>query len=113
MAGPIVAAIVSALEGVAVVGGLSALSGALVSLGVPENKALEYETEILAGKFVLIVHGTHEEVTRAGQLLEQTENQVRASAWYERLPLPGDLIHLRLGLLPTRNRGLCESSCFV
>ncbi|MHB1455936.1 MAG: hypothetical protein ACYC0V_03370 [Armatimonadota bacterium] len=74
MAGPIVAALVSTLQGAAIVGGLSALSAALVSLGVPKNKALQYETEIVAGKFVLIIHGTQEDVTKARELLEKTSN---------------------------------------
>lgn len=74
MGGPIVAAIVSTLQGAAVVGGLSALTGALVSLGVPRNKAIQYETEIVAGKFVLIIHGDQEDIDRAKQLLEISDH---------------------------------------
>jgi hypothetical protein len=70
MAGPLVAAIVSGLENVAVVGGVSALVAALVSIGVPKSNAIEYETELVAGKFVLIVHGTKEETARAKTLLQ-------------------------------------------
>jgi hypothetical protein len=40
MAGPVVAAIVSGLEGAALVGGVSALVAALVSLGIPKDSAL-------------------------------------------------------------------------
>jgi len=75
MAGPLVAAIVGALEGAVVVGGLSALGASLVSLGIPKDSALAYETVIGAGKFVLIVHGTQEEITRAKNLLQQTNHQ--------------------------------------
>jgi uncharacterized membrane protein len=74
MAGPLVAAIVAALEGAALVGGFSAIGAALVSLGVPENSALAYETEIEAGKFVLIVHGTVEEIARARAVLTLTNH---------------------------------------
>lgn len=72
MAGPLVAAIVSGLEGAAVVGGLSALGAALMSLGVPKHEAINYETELSAGKFVLLVHGTPEETAQAKALLHST-----------------------------------------
>jgi uncharacterized membrane protein len=75
MAGPLIVAIVSALEGAVLVGGMSALGGALVSLGIPKNSALRYETEIEVGKFVLIVHGTPQEIAGAKALLEQTNHQ--------------------------------------
>jgi hypothetical protein len=74
--GPIVAAgsivnwIVAALEGAVVVGGLSALGAGLYSLGVPKNSVLKYETSLKAGKFVLIAHGTAEEVARARDMLK-------------------------------------------
>jgi uncharacterized membrane protein len=79
MAGPLVAAIVSALEGAAVVGGLSALGGALVSVGIPRDSALAYETELEVGKFLLIVHGTQEDISRARALLELTNHQGMAA----------------------------------
>jgi hypothetical protein len=75
MAGPVIGWIVAALEGSVVIGGLSALGAALVSLGIPKNSALAFETEIGAGKFLLIVHGMPEEVARARTLLEQTNHQ--------------------------------------
>ena len=75
MAGPLVAAIVSGLEGAAVVGGMSALGAALVSLGIPENRAIAYETELAAGKFVLIVHGTQEETAKARTILQLTSHE--------------------------------------
>jgi uncharacterized membrane protein len=75
VAGPLVAWIVGALEGAVVVGGLSALGAALVSIGVPKDSALKYETEIQAGKFVLIAHGTPEEISRAKALLELTQHE--------------------------------------
>lgn len=69
MAGPIIAALVSALEGAVFVGGLGVLGGALASIGVPDNEAVMYETQIAAGKFLLIVNGTPDEMTRAEGLL--------------------------------------------
>ncbi len=76
MAGPLVAAIVSAIEGAAVMGGISALGAALASVGIPENSIVEYEAELKAGKFLLIVHGTDEEVERAKQHLDITASTV-------------------------------------
>jgi hypothetical protein len=75
MAGPLVAAIVSGLETAAVVGGVSVLAAALVSLGVPENSAVAYEAEVRAGKFILIVHGSEEEIAKAEALLQSTHHQ--------------------------------------
>jgi len=69
MAGPIVAWIVGALEGAAVVGGLSALGAGLYGIGIPKKSVLQYETSLKAGKFMLLAHGTPEEVTRAKTIL--------------------------------------------
>ena len=69
LAGPLVGMLVGALEGAVVVGGVSALGAALVSLGVPDNPVLEYETEIKVGKYMLLAHGTTAEVTQARQIL--------------------------------------------
>jgi uncharacterized membrane protein len=69
MAGPMVAWIVAALEGAAVVGGLTALGAGLASIGIPKNSILQYETSLKAGKFMLVVHGTTDEVTRAKEIL--------------------------------------------
>lgn len=69
IAGPFVSALVGALEGAVAMGTLSAFGAALVSLGVPENSVVEYETEIKAGKFMLLAHGTHSEVEKAKEIL--------------------------------------------
>jgi hypothetical protein len=70
--GPFLAALVGALESAAVVGGLSAVSAGLVSLGIPKDKAVKYEAEIKADKFVMVVHGTAEELERARAILAET-----------------------------------------
>jgi Protein of unknown function (DUF3341) len=69
-AGSVVTWIVGALEGAVVVGGLSALGAGLFSLGVPKDSVVKYETSIKAGKFVLIAHGTAEEVEKARAILQ-------------------------------------------
>jgi hypothetical protein len=64
-AGPIVAWIVAALEGSLVVGGISAIGAGLYSIGIPKDSIVQYETSLKAGKYVLVAHGTCDEVTRA------------------------------------------------
>jgi hypothetical protein len=71
--GPIVAWIVGALQGAAVVGGISAIGAALYSIGIPKDSVLKYETSLKANKFLLVVHGTADEVERAGSILQGTD----------------------------------------
>ena len=73
LAGPLVASLVGGLEGAAVVGGLSALGGALAGLGIPKNSVIQYETALKADKFLVLAHGTPEEVTRAKSIIDGTK----------------------------------------
>ncbi len=68
-AGPLVGWIVSALEGATIVGGMSALGAGLYGIGIPRDSVLNYETQIKAGKFVVIVHGTREDVAKSRETL--------------------------------------------
>jgi len=72
IAGPLVAWIVGALEGAVVVGGLSALGAGLYSLGIPKDSILQYETALKTDKFLLIAHGSTDEITRAKEILNRT-----------------------------------------
>src|SRR5512141_3295682 len=63
--GPLVGWIVGALEGAVVVGGLGALAAALSSIGIPHNSIVQYETAIKSSKFLVIAHGTADEVASA------------------------------------------------
>jgi hypothetical protein len=65
VAGPLVAWIVGALEGAVVVGGLSAIGAGLFSIGIPKDSILQYEAALKSDKFLLLAHGTAEEVERA------------------------------------------------
>jgi len=65
MAGPIVSTIVAALEGAVMVGGISAIGGALSMIGTSKDELIKYDTAVKADKFVLIVHGDAEDVLRA------------------------------------------------
>jgi uncharacterized membrane protein len=69
IAGPIVAAMVGALEGAIALGGLSVLGAALFSIGIPNDTILECETEIKAGKFMLLAHGSEDEIEKAKEVL--------------------------------------------
>ena len=62
IAGPLISALVGALEGAVVVGGLSALGAALVSIGIPKDSVLKYETALKADKYLLVYHGSREDV---------------------------------------------------
>ncbi len=72
MAGPLVAWIVGALEGVIVVGGVSAIGAGLYSIGIPKDSVLNYETAIKQDKFLLLAHGPAGEVTRARDIIHTT-----------------------------------------
>lgn len=69
--GPLVAAIITGLEGAALVGGVSALGAGLTSIGIPDNSIVEYESEVKAGKFLVIAHGSNDDVERAKNILTQ------------------------------------------
>jgi hypothetical protein len=85
-AGPIIGWIVGALEGAAIVGGMSALGAGLYGMGIPKNSILQYETALITDKFVVIAHGTTAEVTHARDIISRTnaesveENQSPADA---------------------------------
>jgi len=70
-AGPIVAWIVTALEG-AVVGGLSALGAALFSVGIRKDSIIRYEIALKADKFVLVAHGTAADAAKAPDIILTT-----------------------------------------
>jgi len=69
--GPLVATIVGGLEGAALTGGLTALGAALFSIGIPKDSIIRYEEAIKVDKFILICHGTQEEVERARNILNK------------------------------------------
>jgi hypothetical protein len=69
--GPLVAAIVGALEGAVVVGAVGVLGAGLAGIGIPKDSVVQYETAVKAGKFLVIAHGTHGEADRAKDILSQ------------------------------------------
>lgn len=86
VAGPLVAWIIGALESAVVVGGLSALGGALASIGIPEDSVIRYETALKVDKFILMVHGSVQEVEKAKNILIQ--NKAQETDVYSAVVLP-------------------------
>jgi hypothetical protein len=72
VAGPVVNWILAALEAAALGGGLSALAAGLYGLGTAGNSALRYDAEVKADKYVLIAHGSADEIDRARKVLGMT-----------------------------------------
>jgi len=72
VAGPLVAWIVAGLEGAVVVGGVGAIGAGLASIGIPKDSILQYEVALKSDKFLLIVHGTPDEVSNAAQIISGT-----------------------------------------
>lgn len=62
--------IVAAVEGAILLGGVSALAGALASIGIPNDSIVRYESELKAGSFLVIAHGTVSETARARDILD-------------------------------------------
>jgi hypothetical protein len=63
------AAAIMAIENAAVVGALSVLGAALFSIGIPKNSVLQYEAAVKADGFLVMAHGSAEEVNRAKAIL--------------------------------------------
>jgi hypothetical protein len=70
--GPLAGWIAGALEGAALVGGLSALGAGLYSIGIPKDSIMKYEAALKSDKFVVIAHGTADDVAKAKSILETT-----------------------------------------
>jgi uncharacterized membrane protein len=89
VAGPLVAWIVGALEGAVVVGGLSALGAGLYSIGIPKDSVVKYEAALKSDKFLLLAHGTADEVAKARDILQTTHAMEVAVHTAERGQLAG------------------------
>jgi hypothetical protein len=61
--------IVSGLETALVVGALSVFGAALYSIGIPKDSVLEYETALKADKFLVMAHGSTDDMKRAEDVL--------------------------------------------
>jgi hypothetical protein len=72
VAGPLVAAIVGGVEGAVVGAAGGGLLGALVGWGVSRDNVLKYEERLRGGQYLVVAHGTDDEVARAGEVLRAT-----------------------------------------
>lgn len=68
--GYLAATIASAVEGAVVVGGLSAIGAALSSIGIPKDSVMKYEAAVKTDSFLVMAHGTTEEIQRARSILD-------------------------------------------
>ncbi len=75
-AGPLVHLLTKENEETEVICGLSVLGQALFSIGIPVDSIRQYEKSVHTGKFLLIIHGSHDDVERACQLLHSKTQQV-------------------------------------
>ena len=76
VAGPLVSAIIGGLEGAVAVGGLTALGAGLYSLGIPKDSIINYESSIKSDKFLLVVHGSGDELDKAKDILKSAGHEV-------------------------------------
>ena len=72
--GYLAAVAINAVESAALVGGLSALGAALAGLGIPKDSVLEYESQVKADGFLVMVHGDADDTARAKALLATTHH---------------------------------------
>src|SRR6202142_2596625 len=72
VAGPLVAWIVGALEGAAVVGGLSAVGAGLVGIGIPKDSVVQYELALKTDKYLLVIRDTADQVAKARDIIGAT-----------------------------------------
>ncbi len=72
VAGPLVAWIVGALEGAALVGGLSAVGAGLIGLGIPKDSVVQYELALKTDQYLLLVSDSPSEIARAKQIIGTT-----------------------------------------
>jgi hypothetical protein len=71
--GYLAAVAISTIENAVLVGGLSAIGAAIYSIGVPKDSVLQYETAVKADKFLVMAHGSSDEVAHAKEILGTTD----------------------------------------
>ncbi|MCL4506876.1 MAG: DUF1269 domain-containing protein [Chloroflexi bacterium] len=72
VAGSLAAVLMGGAEGVAVGAAGGGLLGALVGWGVSKQHIIKYEEHLKGGKYLVIAHGSAEEVARAKNILQGT-----------------------------------------
>jgi hypothetical protein len=67
--GPLAGLIAGAVGGA----GIGALVSGLIAMGIPKEEALKYQTRLEAGEFLVVVHGTADEVAKGREILQGTK----------------------------------------
>lgn len=70
IAGPLLRWVLGALEETVVTGGMTVIGAALNNLGISKDSVLNYETALKSSKFILLAHGTAEEVAHAQRIIQ-------------------------------------------
>jgi hypothetical protein len=70
--GYLAATAISVVESAVVVGGVSALGAALIGMGIPKDSVVTYETALKADNFLVMAHGTADDVERAKEILKNS-----------------------------------------
>jgi hypothetical protein len=78
MGGPMVPLMLGPHDGPAVFGSLTPLGVGLYRIGVPKGGVRRYEEAIRRGRYLLVIQGSPDQVTRAGRLLSGTAAEVVA-----------------------------------
>lgn len=73
IAGPLAAALLGGVEGAVAGSAGGGLLGALIGWGVSREHVIKYEDRLKGGKYLLVAHGSPEEVAKAHKILERTE----------------------------------------
>jgi uncharacterized membrane protein len=82
--GPLSVALLGGVEGALAGAAFGGLTGALVGLGISKDKAIRYESQVKAGKFLVTLRGDGQQIERAKALFTagkaETTEVVQASA---------------------------------
>ncbi len=70
VAGPLAEWSAAGMENASLFGGLSALGAGLYSIGIPKSRILQYESALKEDKYLVVVHGSADEVNHAREILE-------------------------------------------
>jgi hypothetical protein len=73
VAGSLASLLLGGLEGAVAGAAVSGLLGWLVSLGISKQQILKYEEHVKAGKYLVVAHGTADDVNKAKAILEGTK----------------------------------------
>ena len=81
--GPLAGMIAGAVGGA----GVGALISGLMAAGVPKDQALKYQDRLQAGDFLIVVHGSTNEIEAAHQILQSTDHtQLEAYSKADEIP---------------------------